>query len=126
MHFHAAALLSLLALPLARASLQDQRPFISIPVPLSSPPLLGFGTWNLSPDDHNASASVSAAIVAGYRHIDCATAYGNQKDVGRGIKEGLEKTGLKREEIWVTSKLWNNAFVKIESRFDCGGVTLLT
>ena len=71
-------------------------------------PLLGFGTWNLSPDEHNASAAVSYAIQTGYRHIDCAAAYRNEKDVGRGIKDGLERAGLEREDIWVTSKLWNN------------------
>ena len=71
-------------------------------------PHLGFGTWNLSPDEHNASAAVSHAIQIGYRHIDCAAAYRNEKDVGQGIKEGLEKAGLKREDIWVTSKLWND------------------
>ena len=71
-------------------------------------PHLGFGTWNLSPNEHNASAAVSHAIEVGYRHIDCAAAYGNEKDVGQGIKEGLKKAGLKREDIWVTSKLWND------------------
>ena len=71
-------------------------------------PLLGFGTWNLKADEHNASKAVSAAINAGYRHIDCAAAYGNEKDVGQGIADGLKKAGLKREDIWVTSKLWND------------------
>ena len=71
-------------------------------------PHLGFGTWNLSPSHHNASAAVSAAIQAGYRHIDCATAYRNEQDVGNGIADGLKKVGLKREDIWVTSKLWND------------------
>jgi alcohol dehydrogenase (NADP+) len=71
-------------------------------------PHLGFGTWNLSPDDHNASAAVEHAIKTGYRHIDCAAAYNNQEDVGRGIARGLEAVGLRREDIWVTSKLWND------------------
>ena len=68
-------------------------------------PLLGFGTWNLHGD--NATAAVSFAIQSGYRHIDCATAYGNQKEVGAGIADGLGRVGLQREDIWVTSKLWN-------------------
>jgi alcohol dehydrogenase (NADP+) len=80
---------------------------ISIPT-LIDIPHLGFGTWNLSPDNHNASAAVSHAIQTGYRHIDCAAAYRNEPDVGRGIHEGLKKAGLRREDIWVTSKLWNN------------------
>ena len=69
-------------------------------------PLLGFGTWNL--DRSNVTAAVSTAIEVGYRHIDCAVIYGNQKDVGKGIAEGLAKAGIGRKDIWVTSKLWND------------------
>lgn len=69
-------------------------------------PLLGFGTWNL--DRSNATEAVSYAIQTGYRHIDCAAIYGNEPLVGRGIADGLEKTGLDRSDIWVTSKLWND------------------
>ena len=69
-------------------------------------PLLGFGTWNLK---ENCTKAVAYAIKEGYRHIDCAKAYGNEHDVGRGIAEGLAMTGLKREDLWITSKLWNNA-----------------
>lgn len=67
-------------------------------------PLLGFGTWNLK----NATDVVSDALQLGYRHLDCAAIYGNEKDVGRGIQQGLAKSGLERQSIWVTSKLWNN------------------
>lgn len=69
-------------------------------------PSLGFGTWNI--DKSNASEVVSTAIQTGYRHIDCAAAYGNQKEVGRGIADGLKKAGIERYDIWVTSKLWND------------------
>ena len=65
------------------------------------------GTVRLTCADTTAVA-LAAALGAGYRHIDCAAAYDNQKDVGRGIKEGLEAVGIGREEIWVTSKLWND------------------
>ena len=74
-------------------------------------PTIGFGTWNLKISSANTSAAVATAIKTGYRHIDCAAAYDNQKDVGKGIREGLEETGLKREDIWVTSKLWNDQYV---------------
>lgn len=74
--------------------------------PVKVIPLLGFGTWNLKTDE--ASDAVTAALQAGYRHIDGAFIYGNEKEVRKGIKEGLEKTGLRREDIWVTSKLWND------------------
>ncbi len=76
-----------------------------------SQPLLGFGTWNLKISPQNTSEVVSLAIQTGYRQIDCAAIYGNEKDVGKGIKDGLKKAGLKREEIWITSKLWNDQYV---------------
>lgn len=72
-------------------------------------PSLGYGTWNL--DRSNASEAVSLAIQRGYRHIDCAAAYGNQKEVGVGIADGIQKAGIKRYDLWVTSKLWNNRYV---------------
>lgn len=71
-------------------------------------PLLGFGTWNLKESSHNTSSAVSIAIETGYRQIDCAAAYGNEKAVGEGIAKGLKKAGVRREDIWVTSKLWND------------------
>ncbi|KAF2225111.1 NADP-dependent oxidoreductase domain-containing protein [Elsinoe ampelina] len=73
---------------------------------MRQPPLLGFGTWNL--DRENATEAVSYALQTGYRHIDCAAAYRNEKLVGKGIKDGLRKADLWREDIWVTSKLWND------------------
>lgn len=83
-----------------------------IPISLSQPssiPSIGFGTWNL--DKSNASEAVSVAIQTGYRHIDAAAIYGNEKEVGKGIQHGLEKVGLQREYIWITSKLWNDKYV---------------
>ncbi|KAE9988883.1 hypothetical protein EG328_005593 [Venturia inaequalis] len=73
--------------------------------PYNDPPAPGFGTWNLS---RNTSEAVAAAVEAGYRHFDCATAYNNQKEVGAGIQLGLQRTGLKRGDLWVTSKIWGN------------------
>lgn len=80
-----------------------------IPVSLETPsliPSLGFGTWNL--DKSNASEAVSVALQTGYRQVDCAAIYGNEKQVGRGIKRGLEESGRHRSDIWITSKLWND------------------
>jgi len=68
-------------------------------------PLLGFGTWQIRT---SASEAIAAAIQSGYRHIDCAYAYQNQKEIALGIKEGLKRTGLSRSDLWITSKLWNN------------------
>ena len=73
---------------------------------IPSIPALGFGTWNL--DKSNASDAVSVALQTGYRHIDCAAIYGNEKEVGNGIKDGLEKIALDRSSVWITSKLWND------------------
>lgn len=85
-------------------SIEDQFPLANEGEP--DIPLLGFGTWNL--ELSNASETISVAIQAGYRHIDAAAAYGNQELVGKGIADGLKKTGLQRSDIWVTSKLWND------------------
>jgi diketogulonate reductase-like aldo/keto reductase len=74
-------------------------------------PKIGFGTWHLQDNGANVSEIVAMAMENGYRHIDCAYAYQNQKDIGVGIKEGLRRTGLKRSDLWITSKLWNNRYV---------------
>lgn len=82
---------------------------IQVPIGMSTidqMPRLGFGTWNL--DRSNATEAVSLAIRTGYRHIDGAAVYGNEKLVGPGIADGLRKSGLDRSDIWVTSKLWND------------------
>lgn len=65
-------------------------------------PVVGFGTWQ-TPDGEVAESSVLAALKAGYRHIDTAAIYGNEESVGRGIA----KSGVPREELFVTTKLWN-------------------
>ncbi|MER6592115.1 aldo/keto reductase [Micromonospora purpureochromogenes] len=62
-------------------------------------PLLGFGTWQAS--GQAGYDAVLAALDAGYRHIDTATMYGNEEEVGRAIKE----SGLRREDIFITTKL---------------------
>jgi alcohol dehydrogenase (NADP+) len=97
-------LLSLLPLAAFANSQAAQTPLS--PWTLDSIPLLGFGTWNL--DRSNATEAVSLAIQTGFRHIDCADAYQNEDLVGKGIADGLAKTGLSRADIWVTSKLWND------------------
>lgn len=65
-------------------------------------PILGLGTWLSSPED--AYNAVLTALKNGYRHIDTAMIYGNEKAVGRAIKDSL----VNREEIFVTTKLWNS------------------
>ena len=95
---------------LALSHAQDQIPLApSNPLSIDSIPLLGFGTWRL--DKSNASEAVSVALQTGYRHVDCAAIYGNEKEVGNGIKDGLETIGLDRSSVWITSKLWNDQYV---------------
>ncbi len=65
-------------------------------------PCIGFGTW-LTPDGDVAVESVLEALKVGYRHIDTAFFYGNEASIGKAIRE----SGIPREEIFVTSKLWN-------------------
>ena len=68
-------------------------------------PQVGFGLWKVPKDV--CSARVFKAIELGYRHLDSASDYGNEKEVGQGIKAALEKGLCTREELWITSKLWN-------------------
>jgi len=71
----------------------------SVSVTGGSMPLLGFGTWQIS--DADAPAAVSSALEAGYRHIDTATGYSNQRGVGKAIAS----SGLARDDVFVTTKL---------------------
>lgn len=65
-------------------------------------PCVGFGTW-IKNDGEIEFDSVKEALNCGYRHIDTATSYGNEGAVGKAVKE----SGIPREEIFVTTKLWN-------------------
>lgn len=66
-------------------------------------PAIGIGTYKTGSDEETAHA-VKFAIEAGYRHIDAAAFYGNEIGVGKGIKE----SGVKREDIFLVTKLWND------------------
>jgi len=65
-------------------------------------PRIGYGTWK-TPSGEVAASAVAYALTHGYRHVDTAACYGNEEGVG----EGIRRSGLKREEIFLTSKLWN-------------------
>lgn len=70
-------------------------------------PCVGFGTWQ-TPEGAVAVESVRTAIETGYRHIDTAAVYDNEVGVGEGVRAGLASTGLAREDVFVTSKMWNS------------------
>jgi diketogulonate reductase-like aldo/keto reductase len=75
-------------------------------------PLLGFGTWQITGQD--AYDATVTAIKAGYRHIDTAMIYKNEEEVGRAIAD----SGIPREELFVTTKLWNTDHGDVQAAFD--------
>ncbi|KAI9465376.1 Aldo/keto reductase [Lactarius psammicola] len=69
-------------------------------------PQIGLGTWLSGP--HEVENAVVWAVEAGYRHLDCAYIYGNQHEVGAALKKVIPSV-VQREELFITSKLWNDA-----------------
>ncbi len=69
-------------------------------------PAIGFGTWQ-SEDGDEAYNAVLTALRLGYRHIDTATAYGNEESVGKAINDFMKESGVSRKDLFVTTKLWN-------------------
>ncbi len=71
-------------------------------------PAVGLGTFG---SDHVTADQVAEAVrgaaAVGYRHFDCASVYGNEREVG-GALDAIVHSGTKREELWITSKLWND------------------
>jgi alcohol dehydrogenase (NADP+) len=70
-------------------------------------PILGLGTWKSVPGE--VYTSVREAIRIGYRHLDCATSYGNEVEIGNAIRDAIKEGQVTRREVWITSKLWSNA-----------------
>ena len=90
-------------------------------------PAVGFGTWQI-PDGPEAYNATLAALKAGYRHVDTAMVYGNEKNVGRAVRD----SGLKREEVFVTTKLpanikgYEEALAAFEKSLDNLGLVMWT
>jgi alcohol dehydrogenase (NADP+) len=70
-------------------------------------PQIGLGTWKSAPGE--VGQAVLEALKAGIRHIDCAAIYGNEKEIGLALQEAFSSGLVTREEVFITSKLWNNA-----------------
>ncbi|SEH02290.1 Aldo/keto reductase [Nonomuraea solani] len=75
-------------------------------------PQLGYGVWQVAADE--AEQAVRTALEIGYRHVDTAAAYGNEEGVGRAVLG----SGLPRERVFVTTKLWNSDHGRAEEAFD--------
>lgn len=79
-------------------------------------PALGFGTWQAPAGE--CRKAVLHALKAGYKHIDCAYVYGNEEEVGEAFKEAFDSGIVKREDLFVTTKLWCTWHQRAEQNLD--------
>ena len=75
-------------------------------------PMLGLGTWKSAKGE--IYQTVRKAIEIGYRHFDCAFIYGNENEIGQAISDAMDNKEVTRDELWITSKLWNNRHKKAD------------
>jgi diketogulonate reductase-like aldo/keto reductase len=82
-------------------------------------PAIGLGTFGSDAVDNATIAqAVIGAAAVGYRHFDCASVYGNEDMIGESLKE-IMASGIKREELWITSKLWNDKHAEADVILSC-------
>ena len=74
--------------------------------------MLGLGTWKSAKGE--IYQTVRKAIEIGYRHFDCALIYGNEHEIGQAISDAIGNNEVTRNELWMTSKLWNNRHKKAD------------
>ncbi|WPH04098.1 Hypothetical protein R9X50_00698300 [Acrodontium crateriforme] len=79
-------------------------------------PAVGLGTWQSDPGQ--VKDAVLHALKNGYRHIDAAFVYGNENEVGQGLREAISAGIVKREEVFITSKVWNTFHRKVADCLD--------
>jgi diketogulonate reductase-like aldo/keto reductase len=78
-------------------------------------PAIGLGTFGSDAISHESVAeTVKKAIYAGYRHIDCASVYGNESNIGTKLNELFLSGFIKRKDLWITSKVWNDMHTRVE------------
>lgn len=70
-------------------------------------PIIGLGTWKSAPGE--VYSAVKEALLQGYRYIDCAHSYENEAEVGQAITDSIKSNIVNRDQLWITSKLWNNS-----------------
>lgn len=70
-------------------------------------PLIGLGTWKSGAGE--VYSAVRWALKLGYTHFDCASIYGNQAEIGQAFHDAFTEDNLKREDLFITSKLWNDS-----------------
>src|SRR5690606_715882 len=80
-------------------------------------PSIGLGTWKIP--DETLPTLIPEAIGLGYRHFDCACDYGNETSVGLGLKSAISGGQVARDDLWITSKLWNTYHRKEHVRAAC-------
>ena len=82
-------------------------------------PVIGLGTFGSDAVSGDAvAAAVKDAATVGYRHFDCASVYGNEHLIGPALKD-IQASGIPREELWVTSKLWNDKHAPRDVEASC-------
>jgi alcohol dehydrogenase (NADP+) len=77
-------------------------------------PALGLGSWRLPPEI--TAATVRTALELGYRHLDAASIYGNEPEIGEALRGAFAAGLVRREELWITGKLWNDCHEPHEVR----------
>src|SRR5690554_7118174 len=84
-------------------------PYITVDLSGAHMPAIGLGTFGSDHVEPSAIAhAVQVAVRMGYRHIDCASVYGNEKEIGRALAELFDEGVVAREDLWITGKLWND------------------
>lgn len=77
-------------------------------------PVIGLGTWKSQ--EGELFKAIVEAVEMGYRHFDCAAIYGNEEEVGRALQHVMSEGRVSRDQLWITSKLWNSAHRPMDVR----------